>query len=358
MNLPKLGIGLGLALITWIQPNLRAAETTAPSELHSAINPAPRSGNWMKRHEGFNTKVQANQGNIDLAFIGDSITQGWERSGKRVWEVYYGHRKALNLGTGGDRTQHVLWRMDNGNLDGIHPKVAVIMIGTNNSADDRNTATEMVDGIRAVVKQLRSKLPKTKLLLLGIFPRGDAFNDRRGKILQVNQAISRMHDGEFVHYLDIGKEFIDNDGSLSPSIMPDFLHLSTAGYGIWAQAIEPFIASHLGDSPINPKKVNASGAWTFEIEGPDGMAAGSLNIRKSGNVLKGDISLSPDRVLPFKAGGQFQDFIHFQIVRDRPQGGSMTYNLTGTVDGDSIRGTVSTKMDGQQIDQPWVAKRR
>ena len=355
MNLKA--IGLGLALFSFTQPGLRSAEQPASNSQHSAITPAPREGNWMKRHESFNAKVQANQGNIDLAFIGDSITQGWEGRGKRVWDLYYGHRKTLNLGIGGDRTQHVLWRMENGNLDGIQPKLAVIMIGTNNSANDRNTATEMVDGIRAVVAQLRSHLPKTKLLLLGIFPRGETFNERRGKILQVNQSISRMHDGKFVHYLDIGKEFIEDDGTLSPSIMPDFLHLSTAGYGIWARAIEPFISSHLGDSPVKPKSVDVSGAWTFEIESPEGMATGSLNLRAESDVLKGNLSLTPDRVLPLKSGGQFQEYIHFQIVRDRPQGGTMTYNLTGTVKGDKITGNVSARMDGEQINQAWSAKR-
>ena len=120
----------------------------------------------MKRHEQFNQKVKANQGNIDLIFVGDSITQGWEGQGKDVWEKYYSHRKPLNLGIGGDRTQHVLWRLDNGNIEGIQPKVAVVMIGTNNSGNDRNSAGEIVDGIKAIVSKLRRKLPETKVLLL------------------------------------------------------------------------------------------------------------------------------------------------------------------------------------------------
>ena len=101
----------------------------AEKPTHSAVTPAPREGGWMKRHDQFNQNVQAHQGDIDLIFVGDSITQGWEGAGKAVWETYYGHRKALNLGIGGDRTQHVLWRLDHGNLEGISPKVAVVMIG-------------------------------------------------------------------------------------------------------------------------------------------------------------------------------------------------------------------------------------
>ena len=141
--------------------SLQTALVIGQAATHSAVTPVPREGSWMERHRSFNERVQANQDQIDLVFIGDSITEGWERRGRLVWESYYAHRKALNLGIGGDRTQHVLWRLDHGNLEGIHPKVAVIMIGTNNSKDDRNTATEMVDGVRAVVAKLRSSIPKT-----------------------------------------------------------------------------------------------------------------------------------------------------------------------------------------------------
>lgn len=348
---------LSLVATTLLSTIAVSAQPAASASQHSAITPAPREGGWMNRHNSFNEKVQAHQNNIDLAFIGDSITQGWEGRGKIVWETYYGHRKALNLGIGGDRTQHVLWRLDNGNVEGIAPKVAVLMIGTNNSADDRNTAPEMVDGVRAVVKKIRTKLPQTKILLLAIFPRGHEFNDRRGKILQVNQAISRLHDGEFVHYLDIGKHFLTDNGILSPSIMPDFLHLSTAGYGIWAEAIEGFIAAHLGDSPVKVDHSEVAGDWSFEIEGPDGPVEASMTIAANGAALSGSVDMG-GRNLPFKAGGRFKNKVSIQIVRERPQGGSMTYNLVGTVKGDSIEGEVSAKMGEENVTIPWLAERR
>ena len=97
----------------------------------------------MQRHEAINARVK--EGSVDLVFIGDSITQGWERRGKDVWTKFYGQRNAANLGIGGDRTQHVIWRLNNGNLAGIAPKVAVIMIGTNNSGS--NTPAEIADGV-------------------------------------------------------------------------------------------------------------------------------------------------------------------------------------------------------------------
>ncbi len=214
--------------------------------VHAGIAPVPRAGNWLKRHEKLNARVK--QGGVDLVFIGDSITHGWEGRGKDVWAKYYGKRNAVNLGIGGDQTQHVLWRLDNGNVDGISPKVAVVMIGTNNSGSGRSTGQEMVDGVAAVVGKLRSKLPNTKVLLLGIFPRGKYFNEQRGRILQVNQAIRRLTDDAKVTYLDIGHEFLEDDGSMSRAVMPDFLHLTPKGYEIWASSIENVLADLLGET--------------------------------------------------------------------------------------------------------------
>ena len=223
--------------------DLETADTRFGGPSHSAVIPVPRQGRWVERHESFNERVR--QGNVDLIFVGDSITQGWERAGREVWAKYYGSRNAVNLGIGGDRTQHVLWRLDHGNVDGISPKVAVVMIGTNNSGGNRNSASEMVDGVTAVVETLRAKLPETRVVLLGIFPRGERFNEQRGKILQVNQTIRKLDDGEFVFYLDIGHHFLNRDGSLGGEIMPDFLHLSPKGYEIWAASIEKVVAQLL-----------------------------------------------------------------------------------------------------------------
>ena len=212
---------------------------------HSAVNPAPRSGGWMNRHESFNQRVA--KSNVDLIFIGDSITHGWEGKGKAVWEKYYTKRNAVNLGIGGDRTEHVLWRLDNGNIKNINPKVAVVMIGTNNSGNGRNSAEEMIDGVTAVIEKLRTKLPKTKILLLDIFPRGQSINAQRGKILQVNQVLSRLDSRPHVTFLRIGQNFVSPDGSIAKDIMPDFLHLTPNGYEIWAKSIEPTLARLMGE---------------------------------------------------------------------------------------------------------------
>ena len=216
----------------------------AEEKLHSATKPVPRSGGWMKRHESFNKRVA--QGKCDLIFIGDSITQGWEGRGRKVWAKFYAKRNAVNLGISGDRTQHVIWRLDNGNLYRIKPKAAVIMIGTNNSGS--NTSQEIADGLGVIVKQLRKKLPETKLLLLGVFPRGTNNTDKRRKVNEGANAIFKtLADGKAVHYLDIGPNFLQKDGTLPREIMPDLLHLSEKGYTIWAESIEAKLEELMGE---------------------------------------------------------------------------------------------------------------
>ena len=203
---------------------------------HSAIRPVPRSGGWMKRHESMNKRVQ--QGNVDLVFIGDSITQGWEGRGKKIWAKFYGKRNAVNLGIGGDRTQHVIWRLDNGNLENIRPKAAVIMIGTNNSGS--NSPVEIAEGVEVIVGQIRKKSPDTRILLLATFPRGADSQDKRRQVNQKsNTIVSKLAGDKMVTYLDIGPEFLESDQTLSKEIMPDLLHLSEKGYTIWAESIEP-----------------------------------------------------------------------------------------------------------------------
>ena len=216
----------------------------AEEKLHSATKPVPRSGGWMKRHESFNKRVA--QGNCDLIFIGDSITQGWEGRGRKVWAKFYAKRNAVNLGISGDRTQHVIWRLDNGNLNRIKPKAAVIMIGTNNSGS--NSSQEIADGVEVIVKQLRKKLPETKVLLLGVFPRGANKADKRRQVNEgANATFKKIADGKSVHYLDIGQKFLKEDGSLPREIMPDLLHLSEKGYTIWAESIEAKLKELMGE---------------------------------------------------------------------------------------------------------------
>ena len=203
------------------------------SQENPAVRPATRRGVWMDLHQA--CLERAKRGNVDLLFVGDSITQGW--GDNPVWKRFYGERNAANFGIGGDRTEHVLWRLDHGEIDGIKPKVVVLMIGTNNM--NVNTPAEIAEGVAAVVDRLKSKLPETKVLLLGIFPRGDKDAPVRDHLKEANDRIAKLADGKRVVYLDIGKSFLDERGGLSREIMPDLLHLSRRGYRIWADAMEP-----------------------------------------------------------------------------------------------------------------------
>ncbi len=202
----------------------------------SATDPVARSdgGPWMQVHEEHLRRLAP--GIAELIFVGDSITQGWEGGGREVWDRYYAPRRAVNLGIGGDRTQHVLWRLEHGALRGISPKVAVVMIGTNNIT--ANPPEEVADGISAIVRTIRAKLPRTKVLLLGIFPRKNP-GGARERIAAINDRIKALGDDKAVNYLDISKTFLEADGTISREIMPDYLHLSPKGYRLWAEAMEP-----------------------------------------------------------------------------------------------------------------------
>ena len=217
---------------------------------NSAVIPAPRMAatNWVARHEGF--LAEARQGRFDLVFIGDSITDGWRARGRAVWTQHYAPRHALNLGIGGDRTQHVLWRIEHGELDGLKPKAVVLMIGTNNTGKEkdgstRNSTAEVIEGVTAVVKAIRAKLPQSNLLLLAIFPRGTADAPVRAQLKEINTAIARLDDGKMVKFLDVGKVFLADDGSIPTTVMPDLLHPNEQGYQRWADAMEPTLAGML-----------------------------------------------------------------------------------------------------------------
>jgi beta-glucosidase len=214
---------------------------------NSALIPEPRKGRAATRQTLVLQRARENQGDCDLEFIGDSITQFWEKGGQNVWGEYYGKRKALNFGVTGDQIQNLLWRFSRGQLDGVKPKVAIVMIGTNNSNRNDNSEAEILEGIKEVVNEVRTKQPGAKVLVLGIFPRGATFCPERGKILQVNQALARMDDGKNIFYLDVGSQFVSADGSISKDIMSDGIHPTAAGYAIWAKAMEPKLKELLAE---------------------------------------------------------------------------------------------------------------
>jgi beta-glucosidase len=225
---------------------------------HKAVTPFSRADKdwWMPRHQAIVERVK--QGNVDLIMIGDSITHGWEKSGKQMWDKYYAPRNAVNMGFGGDQTQHVIWRLQNGEIENIKPKLAVLMIGTNNSGDPNDSSEQIAEGVKAILCQLRTKLPETKILILAIFPRGDA-EQRKDKVTEgtpnalwaknnnTNKLISKFADNKTIFYLDINKKFLNKKGVLTREIMPDLLHPKGKGYQIWAETMEPTIVKLMGE---------------------------------------------------------------------------------------------------------------
>jgi lysophospholipase L1-like esterase len=208
-----------------------------PPGPNSAIVPflAPQ---FAAKHQ--NNQQVARQGDAELLFMGDSITDFWRNAdgafaGKAVQEKYFGQWKVANFGIAGDTTQGVLYRLQDGEGAGFNPRAIMLMIGTNNTA--RNSAGEIAEGVGAVVLKLQRSFPQAKILLLGIFPRGRANDPVRGVIADINRTISKLHDGQRVHYLDIGSRFLDADGNIPADVMSDALHPSAKGYELWAQAV-------------------------------------------------------------------------------------------------------------------------
>lgn len=199
----------------------------------------------------FQTKHQANlevakKGDIDVLFMGDSITDFWRNeqgayAGKPVQDKYFGNLKVANFGIAGDTTQGVLYRLQHGEGQGFSPKAVMLMIGTNNTG--RNTAAEIAEGVGAVVMELQKDFPKAKILLLGIFPRSTPNDPVRATIAEINSIIAKLHDGDRVHYLDIGSKFLDAGGAIPKDVMTDALHPTTKGYEIWAEAVKEPLAN-------------------------------------------------------------------------------------------------------------------
>jgi lysophospholipase L1-like esterase len=184
-----------------------------------------------------------------VLFLGDSITERWQLplwGAKRVWDANMVPRGVFNAGVSGDRTEHLRWRLDHGNLDGPPPKGVVLLIGTNDLGHGR-PPEEAADGIRTTLIQLRQKLPNTRILFLGLWPRGATDADQlRQKVNQVNQLIPSCADSSTIIYADIGGVLLDRHGVLSTKLSPDLLHFSAAGYERLVPKLDPLIDQLIG----------------------------------------------------------------------------------------------------------------
>lgn len=212
---------------------------------------------------------KAGQGVIDVYFLGDSITRRWQGTDypehKQNWDRNFFGRNAADFGWGGDTTQNVLWRLEHGELDGVNPKVIVLMIGTNNVGgspppDEEAFAEDVSRGIRAILDLCRQKAPQARIILVGITPRNTNGSPAvMPTIDRINARIAQFADGQTIRYLNINDKLADANGKLFEGVTDDGLHLSNKGYQIWADALEPIFTEWLGPPAAVDKAPPASG---------------------------------------------------------------------------------------------------
>lgn len=219
---------------------------------------------WYQRHKEVVELISKKQ--VDLIFIGDSITHmfgGLPKSqiarGSSTWETYYGHRNAINMGFGWDRTQNVLWRLENGELEGITPKVAVVLIGTNNRTGTQNarqnTPAEIAEGVSAICTTIHKKVPKCKVLLLGVLPRSPEHFVK--PIEEINKLLAPLEKEDYITFLNMRDQFGDKEGLPKKELMHDGVHPNAAGYHVWAETMEPVLSKLLNDKAVTPNELDA-----------------------------------------------------------------------------------------------------
>lgn len=209
----------------------------APRTAETASTPTVINGNRLAKFLD-----RAKDKNIQLVFLGDSITDFWPNKGKASWEKYFSKYNPADFGVSGEHTEHTLGHIAGGILDGLHPKVVVIMIGTNNIGHAKDEQPEWAAaGIKKIVETVHAKLPETKVLLLGVFPRESKVSPHRQSVAAINAIISKYDDGNNTRYLDLTPKFLDASGEIPKDIMPDGLHPNAAGYEIWGQSMQPLL---------------------------------------------------------------------------------------------------------------------
>jgi len=233
------------------KPNQACTDYRAQPLTAEPLGHAWALSGWLPRHaqklEEIR-KLRAAGKSPRIVFIGDSITEGWEKAGQSVWQRYYAKYDAVALGFGGDHTENVLWRLRHGEVDGIAPEVAVLMIGTNNTGDRNDDPAATAAGVKAIIDELHSRLPKTKVLLLAVFPREEQPSALLRRLNEgVNAIIANYADGRRVFFANINAALLNADGTLSRDVMPDLLHPQEKGYEIWARSMDPILKTLLSE---------------------------------------------------------------------------------------------------------------
>ena len=250
MNLKRLSLFLGSLLISLVFLNAKDKELVNDSTSVSsgpAINPQPRIEEWWFTRHAEKIGLMS-KGEFDLLMLGDSITHNFESVGKEVWKKHFEPRKSINLGFGGDRTNHLLWRIEHLPVLKKAPKGAVVLIGTNNICWGSDKPIQAAHGVKVIAKKLNEIYPDTEILVLGLLPRRrEMSHPHRKQIVELNSYLPELlKDIPKVKYLDIGKHFLDDKGHLSKEMMPDTTHPSEKGHEVWAKAIESDLVRIVG----------------------------------------------------------------------------------------------------------------
>ncbi len=251
-----LALGLHWALAQATKPVQPLTTQAASAPANTAMIPVPKLEkdwyDWYGRHKA--ALEAAKDFEPEIVLIGDSITHLWggdrpkdnRQNGPKAWKEIFANRRVLNLGFGWDRTQNVLWRLDQGEFDGIKPKYVVINIGTNNFSGTRNaqenTPSEVAQGIAEICKRVRAKSPESKIILMAVFPRGQkADNPFRPKIAALNLLLCQYAKSHDITFVDIGPKMLEADGTISRETMGDGVHPTEKGYAIWAESLKDLV---------------------------------------------------------------------------------------------------------------------
>ncbi|XP_062262659.1 platelet-activating factor acetylhydrolase IB subunit beta [Platichthys flesus] len=220
-----------------------SADERNPAAVAQPVDDAQGDGRWMSQHTRF--VLECKDGEPEVLFVGDSMIQLMQQF--EMWRELFSPLHALNFGIGGDTTCNVLWRLQNGELENIQPKVVVLWVGTNNY---QHTAEQVAGGILAIAQLLTSCLPKAKIVVLGLLPRGERPNPLRVKNAAVNEFLRswlpRLGRAQF---LDVGRDFVHSDGTIVPQDMFDFLHLTPLGYRKVAKPLSYLLHQMLDETP-------------------------------------------------------------------------------------------------------------
>ncbi len=190
---------------------------------------------WLQRHaEKVHEKEQGNN-EFDIVILGDSIVHAWELEGEQAWQKHFAHLRTLNLGFAGDRTEHLLWRIENNEVAALKTRYAIVLIGTNNAGHRHDSPEDIALGIQLIINSLQGYLPSCQIVLTAIFPRSRNPKKRMRKIVDAtNKIIHEYANGNSTLWFDINRLFLQEDGTLDESVMSDLLHLNSPQYDIWA----------------------------------------------------------------------------------------------------------------------------